>query len=145
MTQQILFSPAPKHRALKAVFLVAIRHLPPEPSYSLARIEQLCPGLDLGQYWSLPGFEEWFTNVNEFAEMAELAAFMALQTCMDVRANSEEKGQARVTAAKLAVEVADKLPKGKPVSMLPQKIKDMDEDQLKALIAQAAPLLTAVK
>lgn len=140
----VVFSPTPAQRALKAVFLVAVKNLPPEPSYSLARIEQLCPGIEVERHWSTPGFREWFTNTTEFQEMAELASFIALQTCIEVMTNQDEKGQARVTAAKLAVEVADKLPKGKPVSALPEKIQKMDDEQLKAFIAQAAPLLTSV-
>lgn len=135
----VSFFPTETHRALKAVFLVAIKHLPPEQSYTQARIEQLCPGLDLSPYWSIPGFKEWFTNVHEWAELAEAAAFLALETCMDVMRNTEEKGQARVTAAKLAVEVADKVPKGKPVSALPKSINQMDEEQLKAFIQGALP------
>lgn len=138
---EVSFTPQPIHRAMKSVFLVAIKDLPPEDGYSLTRIEQLCPDLGVERFWDLPGFPQWFTNTNEFEQMADVASFMALQTAMEVMGNPDEKGQARITAAKLAIEVADKVPKGKQTSPLPKAIGNMDEEQLKAFLRSNMSLL----
>lgn len=124
-------------KGLKAVFLNAIRDLPPEKEYTQARIEQLCPGINLNPYWPLPGFKEWFTNTAEYEQMKELSKMIALETAIEVMQDKGEKGQARVTAAKLCMEInGENSHKNKEASKYPKLLEGMSKEQLREFLSQ---------
>lgn len=91
----------------------------------------------LTRWWSVPGFQEWFLNDDEFRQNTETLAYKALNTLEEILSNPDASDSARVNAAKLALEVADKMPKKyDKVTYRDQKIQEMDEKQLEEFITK---------
>lgn len=144
---EIDFKPTPRQREIKAKFLVRVRNSKVYvDNWTRAACEQLL-GMDLSHHWST-GFKEWLLDQDEFAAAAELAAYEALQACRDIVLDPGEKGQARVTAAKIIMNIADKEPKraaqntsvaDEHIAKLasdPAKLKTFLKDSIKKVFSQ---------
>lgn len=89
----------------------------------------------LKRWWGLNGFKEWFMNEDEFVVNIQFIAYKALNTLDEILGDSEASAAARVNAAKLALEVADKMPKKyDKIAYKDTKIHEMDEKQLDEFI-----------
>ncbi len=99
------------------------------------------------QWWGLPGFIDWFTNQQEFRERIEFIAHLALDGIEEVLRDRMATGSAKVAAAKLALEVANKLPRaGKAAEEFADgKIAEMNKQELEQFIQKKLLLLPGNK
>lgn len=96
----------------------------------------------LERWWSQPGFKEWFRNQEEFRERAASLAHLALDTIQSILINEDAQPSARVNAAKLAMEIAAKMPKAQPAQkFLDDQISRMDKRQLEDFLTRNLHLL----
>ena len=81
------------------------------------------------------GFKEWFLNEEEFAQKALALAHLALGSLEEVLTNPDANPSARVKAAKLAIEVANKMPqRWQKTVYLDDQIHKMDRAQLESFL-----------
>jgi hypothetical protein len=107
---------------------------------SLAEALRVTGENKLKAWWSLPGFIDWFTNNQSFRQRAEYLADLAMDTIEEVLLNPETNPNARINAAKLMMEVAQKLPKQQAqVKLADQFIANMDITQLKEYVLKHTP------
>lgn len=98
----------------------------------------------LDRWWSHPGFKEWFRNQEEFREAAAALAHLAMDTIREILINSDAQPGARVNAAKLAFEIARKMPqKQSDAKYLDDLVGKMDKRQLESYLAKNKHLLPA--
>lgn len=99
------------------------------------------------QWWSLPGFVDWFTNQEEFKERVEFIAHLALDGIEAVLKDPMATGGAKVAAAKLALEVANKLPKASKDDgeFADKMINKMSKTELTDYISQKVGLVNLNK
>lgn len=90
----------------------------------------------ISQWWDIPGFQDWFLNSEEFKDRVEFIAHLALDGIEEVLRDRTATASSRVAAAKLALEVANKLPKGagSEGKYLDEKINEMDSKELEKYI-----------
>lgn len=91
----------------------------------------------LARWWYHSGFREWFLNEEEFAQKILALAYMALGSLEDVLTDPDGNPSAKVNAAKLAFEVANKMPqRWQKTVYLDDQIHKMDKQQLEQFIRQ---------
>lgn len=138
-------NPTPEQRKAKerfwAPFLAGDTPVP--PTMDLAAALKFAGDRRLKQWWDLPGFQDWFFNREEFKERVEFIAHLALDGIEEVLKDRMATASAKVAAAKLALEVANKLPKAKDQDgrFADDKINQMDRAQLEAFIKRKLTLL----
>lgn len=109
---------------------------------SLAEALRVTGENKLKNWWSQPGFVEWFLNNQSFRQRAEYLADLAMDTVEQILSDPESNPNARINAAKLIMEVAQKLPKQQAqVKLADQFINNMDIKQLTEYINKNAPKL----
>src|SRR5574343_710202 len=108
------FIPTPDQRRVKAVLWTALTD---NPAYDSTRITrdlavQITGEAKVGRWWDKEvGFRDWLQNKDEFRQRVEYLTQMALDTLEGVLASQDAKtASARVNAAKLLLEVANKMP-----------------------------------
>ena len=137
--ETIDFTPSNYQRELKARFIVKVRNSKVyHDIWTRAACEQIL-GQSLARQGGIPGFKEWFLDTDEFEVAAELAAQEALAACREIMSDPGEKGQARVTAAKLVMLIADKEPKKVAVKYADEGISKLagDPEKLKSFLLPA--------
>lgn len=91
-------------------------------------------------WWQISGFIDWFSNSKSYSQRAEYLADLAMDAVEEILTNPDANPNARINAAKLMMEVANKLPKGQQApKVLDKAIDAMDMDQLRAFISKHAP------
>jgi hypothetical protein len=134
-----LFSkPTPDQRQAKerfwGLFMEGDMEVPAQPDLAAA----LRFGQDkrISGWWDIPGFQDWFLNKQEFKDRVEFMAHLALDGIQDVLLDKTATPASRVAAAKLALEVANKLPKAgsNESRYLDEKINEMDSKELERFI-----------
>jgi hypothetical protein len=91
----------------------------------------------ISTWWDIPGFRDWFLNKQEFKDRVEFMAHLALDGIQEVLQDKTATPASRVAAAKLALEVANKLPKAgsnQDGKYLDEKINEMDSKELERFI-----------
>lgn len=122
----LTFSPTPDMRRAKAAFWSRVADAPALDSgpVTLAAAQQIGADKRLAKWWTLPGFQEWFQNREEFRERLEYLADIALDSLEQVLSDPDANASAKVASAKLVLEAASKMPK---------KIEDSPATRLEAL------------
>lgn len=123
----LTFSPTPDMRRAKAAFWSRFADAPTSLSsdpVTLASAQQIGADKRLSKWWSLPGFQEWFQNKEEFRERLEYLADIALDSLEQVLTDPDANASAKVASAKLVLEAASKMPK---------KIEDSPSTRLESL------------
>lgn len=142
MANDLTYLPSPEQRKLKSAFWLRFSENPicDPRDVGLGTVHQLTQDSRVDRWWGVPGFREWFRNQEEFRERVESMAHLALDTLMVILVTDDPKmSSARVSAAKLLLEVSRKLPSrtatevGKSADKL---IAEMDKKQLDAYIAR---------
>lgn len=100
------------------------------------------------QWWSLPGFEDWFTNSEEFRDRVEFLGHLALDNVETILRNPEANVTAKINAIRILFEIGGKFPgKGAGAEKyVDEKIAEMDRKQLEEFITkQVRRLPTAAR
>lgn len=104
---------------------------------TLSTVQKFVSEPRLDRWWHVYGFKEWFLNEDEFAQRATSLAHMALDSLEDILSNPDANPSARVNAAKLAMEIANKMPqKWQKTLYLDDQIQKMDQSQLESYLRQ---------
>ena len=132
------FKPEDSHRRAKSAFWahyfsggdVIPSHI--EPALA-ARISGFNEVLD---WWAIPGFQEWFSNGEEFRQKVEYVSYLGLNTLESILLDTQANTKDWLTAARMSLEIAAKFPKGSGEDKFADdKIRDMDRKQLEEFIA----------
>jgi len=139
---EIVFEPNDRQRAAKASFWeVYVGGGAQKITKSLAL--QLTNNHGITRWWGIPGFEEWFCNKDEFRQRVAYLANIALDAIEEILLDPNANPNARQNAAKLMIEVANKMPnKNAKEKFLDAQIQEMGKRELDAFIenAQVKPL-----
>jgi hypothetical protein len=135
-----LFSdPRPEHRKAKAAFWSYWMgsDQPPPATIDLALAKRYCGDSRIKGWWDLPGFQDWFSNSEEFKQRVEFLVQLALDNAEDLLRDKSASATAKVAVIKLMLEVANKFPnKQKEERYADEKIAEMDKKQLEDFIAK---------
>lgn len=114
---------------------------------TLAIVQQLVPGdRRITRWWADGGFRDWFLNRDEFRERAESLVHLALDTIEQILGDNKAQASARVSAAKLMMEVGRKMPSksdNDTQKMLDAHISNMNEKELQEYIQKTTPRLVS--
>jgi hypothetical protein len=112
--QGLTYRPTEAQQRVKARFWARWGDVPgKEPT--LAAAKQLTGSAALGEWWSKPGFKEWFLLTSVTEERLEYLLHLALSAAEDVLLNTDPKGQgARVQMVKVVAEMSGRLKKTGP-------------------------------
>ena len=102
---------------------------------SLTHVQRFVSDPRIERWWQLHRFKDWFLNEEEFAQRALAIAHLALGSLEEILVNPDANPSARVNAAKLAIEVANKMPqKWQKTVYLDDQIHKMDRAQLESFL-----------
>lgn len=139
-----VFSPAVEHRRAKSTFwsyFATSDELPPE-DISLSIALKYSADRRVSQWWDLPGFQDWFSNKDEFRQRMEYLSNLALDRLEAILVDSKGQAASQVAAAKLIMEVSRKMPsKASEEQFVDEKIHLMDKKQLEEYISRGMRLL----
>lgn len=109
----LVFAPTPDMRRAKAAFWSRVADAPALDGgpVTLAAAQQVGSDKRLTKWWTLPGFQEWFQNKEEFRERMEYLADIALDALEQVLTDPDANPSAKVNSAKLVLEAASKMPR----------------------------------
>lgn len=143
---EIIFVPDTTQMQVKAAFWAkhADNPLAPTHDITLAAALDVTGDTRLSRWWGIPGFSAWFTNKDEFRQKAEYVANLALQTIEEILLDREAQPNARIKAAQIAIETANKMPtKYAKEKFIDAKIQEMSRKELDAFIKEAMKELPA--
>ncbi len=89
------------------------------------------------QWWSTPEFREWFLNRDEFRQQVEFLASLALTELQQIITDESASSAARVTAIKLVMDLANKMPKkveARELTPEEKLISEMSKEKLQEFI-----------
>lgn len=144
--EEVVFIPTPAMRKAKAAFVAAAEDNPillqtsSEGGTSLAAVQSVVGDSRLTKWWSTPGFRDWFNNKDEFRQRVEYLANLSLDTIEDILLDGDANPSSRMTAAKLMMEAANKLPKGGSEKYLDAQIAEMGKRELEAYLRRHGAL-----
>ena len=143
--EEIVFIPTQAMRRVKAAYLASTQDNPlfsGEPT--LAHVLQITNEPRMSQWWSVPGFRDWFRNGDEFRQRVEYLANKALDVVSEIMDQEDATPTARLNAAKLMIEAAGKLPRGGSggEKFIDERIQEMNRKELEAFIRKAIPTVT---
>lgn len=144
LVSDLTYVPNPQQRRVKEAFWVRHNENPLcEPQDITCQMAIGVTGdTRLQRWWGQAGFPEWFRNQEEFRERAASLAHQALDTLQQILLDGDAPPAARVQAAKLALEIARKMPsKQQEPQFLDDQISKMDKKQLKDFLARNVHLL----
>lgn len=140
----LTFAPTPDMRRAKAAFWHRFSEGPMVASdtITLASVQQVATDKRLAKWWSLPGFQEWFQNKEEFRERLEYLADIALDSLEQVLTDPDSNPSAKVASAKLVLEAASKMPK-KEAETPTTRLEAMSRTELEDYVRKNLKFLTS--
>lgn len=147
LASDLTYSPNHEQRKAKESFWVRFNENPLcEPQdLTLSVVLSVLGDGRLDRWWSQAGFKEWFRNQEEFRERAASLAHLALDTLQSILINENAQPSARVNAAKIAFEIARKMPqKQQDTKFLDEALQKMDRKQLEQYVSKNIHLLPSV-
>lgn len=109
---EMTYIPSPEQRRIKANFWSAHSDSPlaADSDITASYAIQLVGDARIQKWWSLPGFQAWFRNADEYRQRLEYLAQLALDAAEDILLDRDASPAARVHMAKLVIEAAGKMP-----------------------------------
>lgn len=146
---ELSFLPVPAHRIVKSAFWASLAENPIiDPLHdkiTLALALRITGDARLNRWWSLPGFQEWFSNKDEFRQRVEYLANLALDVAEEILLDRDAHPNARVNMTKLVIEAANKLPARTSAKddskYLDAKVATMSREQLEEFIKKQTKAL----
>lgn len=134
LAEQVLFTPSLRQKTVKARFWVRYVPSPFSPSLgelTISEVMQITKTASIKEWWSEPGFKEWFLNKDEGRERLEYLFMLALDTAEEILLSPETQASARVNMIKIIGELASKFPSRTTEKFSDEDINKMDEKQLR--------------
>jgi hypothetical protein len=142
----VVFQPDEPQRRAKSNFwahFATTDTLPPD-HVSLATALKFGGDRRISQWWDLPGFQDWFSNKDEFRQRVEFLADLALDELYGIIKDKEFNGSAKVAAIKMLMEMGKKLSSksADKDQYLDEKVSQMSKEELEKFIrSRTAKLL----
>lgn len=96
----------------------------------------------IGAWWDSREFRDWFCNKDEFRQRLEYLTHLALDSAEEILISKTVSAQAKVAMAKLIIEAANKMPKGRADDkFLDERVAQMDRKQLEEFIRKSVRIL----
>lgn len=90
----------------------------------------------VGSWYKIPGFQEWFSNSEEFRQRTEYTAHLAVDVIQGILQDVESKPADKLKAAQLALQIAAKFPSSSgPDKYMDAAIAEMSKAELEKFIA----------
>lgn len=143
--QDVVFSPTADMRRAKAAFWSNLSDHPlgDGDSLSLTAAKELGADPRLSKWWTLPGFQEWWQNKQEFKQRLEYLAQLALDSLEQVLGDPDSNATAKINAARLVMDAANKMPKpSSSQDNLDQKLASMSRAELESFVRSRVKYLT---
>ncbi len=138
LASKAIYTPTPRQRQVKARFWV--RYVPSPlatlDSLSAATVQRITGTAGIKEWWSEPGFREWFLNREEAREKLEYLFMKALDAAEDILDDPNAQASAKVNMIKVLGELANKFPSKWQEKYSDEDINRMDEKQLKHYLEQ---------
>lgn len=133
----VVFSPTPAQRKVKALFWIKLEAAPfvDRESLTRAHIEDVLGKSLPNDWWREPGFQDWFEEKEEFRVKAKAMASTLLDHAYDMATNPDMNASARVNAMKLILE-ASKQVQTKEDSRLDNELEKLGVKDADRLIAK---------
>lgn len=149
VASELTYLPTPEQRKAKSAFWLRFNDNPicDPQDISLAIVMRLVGDERLTRWWPVSGFKEWFRNREEFRERMEYLSQLAMDQLEEILAAPMAiKGvaNAKISAAKLIMEVARKMPPKTATAgeFLDAKVADMNKRQLEEFIGKHIKLVS---
>lgn len=139
IVDELVFTPTYEQVQVKAAFWAKFSANPlvDTSKIGLTTVQKFVNDPRIERWWTHRGFQEWFLNEEEFAQRIQAIAFLGLGALEDILTNPDANPSARVNAAKLALEAANKMPqKWQKIQYLDDSIQKMDQAQLENYLRQ---------
>lgn len=139
VVDDLVFLPTLDQRRIKAAFWAKYANAPQVDvsKVTAAHVQRFIEDSRIPRWWSMYGFREWFLNEDEFRQRSEYLAHLAQDTLEQIMLDPDANHNAKVNAAKLAIEVANRMPqKWQKITYLDDSIQKMDQAQLEQFIKQ---------
>lgn len=110
----VTFSPDDAHRRARSNFWSHFSEpgsLPPD-SIDLATALRYSGDSRVSEWWSLPGFQDWFSNRQDFRQKVEVLAELALDELRKLMVDPSINPSARVAALGMVLKLGKKLDSG---------------------------------
>jgi hypothetical protein len=136
---EISFSPGAEHKQVKAAYWAKMTDDPTalsRESVTLNRAIQVTGCTKLRRWWSQPGFQEWFSNGEEWKQKLLYIIDVGLDALLEVFADPNPKtAAAKVRAFEVACRLAGREPaRAKEVRFVDKAINDMSPAQLQSFL-----------
>jgi len=145
VTEVLNFQPTEAMERAKAAFHVAVQNSPliDLRNVNVSQAVRLAGTSTLHTWWKKPGFPEWFLNEDTWRSHLVYLTSLALRTLERILVDDNPKSSAaRVNAAKLILEAANKMPsKTREVRYLDKSVEDKSEEELRRMIQDSQKLL----
>jgi hypothetical protein len=134
--EEVLFIPSPAQKRVKAKLLARLEDNPVNEleHITCAAAVSITKDSKLHNYWSIPGFKEWFRDEDEFKINLNVAAQNALNVLNEICANPANPPSSRVSAAKIIIEQKSKIEPKIAAKFLDEKLENMSPEQLEHTI-----------
>lgn len=139
VVDDIIFKPTYDQVQIKAAFWAKFSTNPLVDVHNigLTTVQKFVSDARIDRWWHVYGFKEWFLNEEEFSQRALALAHLAVEALEDILLNPDANPSARVNAAKLSMEIANKMPqKWQKVQYLDDQVQKMDQAQLEQFLRQ---------
>jgi hypothetical protein len=147
VASELTYLPIPEQRKAKSAFYARFNDNPVcEPQdITQALAAKLAGDNRINKWWAQEGFKEWFRNRDEFRQRMEYLTNLAIDRLEAILIDPKSNSAAQVSAAKLIMEVAKKMPSKQAVEQyLDEKIAQMNRQQLEEYISKSVKLLRPV-
>lgn len=117
--------------------------MPPTEGITEPLVAQFVHDTRLPAWWSIPGFQQWFTNNQEFTQRVGFIADLALDEMENIIRSNLVTAQVKTPLIKLAMEMAGKIPKNRAQDTESEEdvISKMSRAELEEYIAKKMPML----
>lgn len=142
---EMTYLPSPEQRRAKSAFWTRFNDNPicAPADISLPLALRYINDERLTRWWPQAGFADWFRNADEFRQRIEYLVHLSLDTLENVLVDQAAQASAKVNAAKLLMEVAQKMPKRAVTEMLDDAIAKMDRKQLEEYVRARTKLVSS--
>lgn len=140
------YTPTEDQRKAKSAFWTSISEegiVPPTEGITEPLVAQFVHDTRLPAWWSIPGFQQWFTNNQEFTQRVGFIADLALDEMENIIRSNLVTAQVKTPLIKLAMEMAGKIPKNRAQDTESEEdvISKMSRAELEEYIAKKMPML----
>lgn len=146
VSEDLFFVPSAEMRKAKAAYWAKIEDSGlPSPPPTLPHAVKISGVRALNKWWSMPLFQEWFGNRDEYRQRIEFLVDLALDKAQAILMSDDPKtATASVSLIKILIEASNKMPQRYDrIKYADEAIQKMDKAELENFVAKNAHLISA--